>query len=71
MMGENYEDYIDEAYRTLRIDGYLWIVETATSTHCDSEEKIDAYRHMLRSKGFFRIRIEKRWKFLFISCVKE
>jgi len=62
------------------MDGFLWIVEPTTSAHlsgknegetAETEERVAVYREMLLSLGFSRIRMDKRWKFTFISCVKE
>ena len=71
LWGPNWEEYLAEAYRTLRIDGFLWIVEPSISKKIHGPGKMDIFQKVLQEKGFSRIEVTTEGQFTSISCVKE
>lgn len=65
LMGANFADYIREAYRTLKLDGQLHIIE-ATERFSDREQ----FARMLKQFGFGGIAIEDKWKFTHMQAWK-
>jgi hypothetical protein len=65
LMGANFTDYLREAYRTLKLDGQLHIIE-ATSRFTDRDGFIKA----LKELGFGGIDVEDKWKFTHIQARK-
>jgi hypothetical protein len=65
LMGSNYMDYLREAHRVLRIDGQLWLAETASRTGDD-----DAIKRSLKDMGFNVSSIERRSQFVVVSAVR-
>lgn len=66
LMGTNFTNYIREAYRCLKLDGILYIVEP-TSKFNDLNEFIKG----LESLGFDVFKPEEKYKFIFIRGVKS
>ncbi|MFC1745908.1 zinc-ribbon domain-containing protein, partial [Candidatus Riflebacteria bacterium] len=66
LMGANITDYILEAWRTLKIDGQLFIWE-ATSRFKDK----DGFIKCLNELGFENIEVKDTWKFTRISGIKR
>jgi hypothetical protein len=66
LMGTNLTDYIKEAYRTLKLDGHLHVIE-ATSRFTDREQ----FAEGLKRLGFEVVSIEDRWKFTHIRALKS
>lgn len=66
LMGLNYNDYIREAARTLKLDGQLWIYETSSRIG-----GIQKFIHDLELAGFKIIEQEEVWKFYFIRAIKS
>ena len=65
LMGSNFTDYLDEAYRTLKLDGHLHIIE-ATSRFSDR----DQFRNELETLGFDVVNVQDMWKFTHIRAMK-
>ncbi|HMC67074.1 MAG TPA: DEAD/DEAH box helicase family protein [Gemmataceae bacterium] len=65
LMGANFTDYLREAYRTLKLDGQLHIIE-ATSRFTDRDQFVDG----LRAFGFDVVKVEDLWKFTRIRALK-
>jgi len=65
LMGANFSDYLQEAYRTLKLDGDLHIIE-ATSRFSDRNKFIDGLKRM----GFAVVSMEDKWKFTHIRALK-
>jgi len=65
LMGSNFTDYVREAYRTLRLDGHLHIIES-TSRFKD----LKGFVKGLRSLGFGGIDVMEIWKFTHIHARK-
>jgi len=66
LMGSNYIDYLREARRCLKLDGYLWIAESTSRI-----KDIKAFRDLLFRLGFDVSRIDEKWKFTFIKAIKS
>jgi ubiquinone/menaquinone biosynthesis C-methylase UbiE len=66
LMGSNFTDYLREAYRTLKLDGQLHIIES-TSRFSD----MDQFRTDLEALGFTVISIQDMWKFTHIRVIKS
>jgi hypothetical protein len=64
-MGANFTDYLQEAHRTLKLDGHLHIIES-TSRFTDR----DHFAQALRGLGFSIFSVEDRWKFTHIRAMK-
>jgi hypothetical protein len=65
LMGSNSSDYLQEAYRTLKLDGHLHIIE-ATSHF----SQLERFLADLASLGFDIVRAEDLWKFTHIHGIK-
>jgi hypothetical protein len=65
LMGANFTDYVREAYRTLKLDGQLHLIE-ATSRFSDR----DQFAKALESLGLAIITVEDKWKFTHIRALK-
>lgn len=65
LMGANFTDYLREAYRTLKLDGDLHIIE-ATSRFTDR----DGFVAGLKGLGFAVVGVEDLWKFTHIRALK-
>jgi ubiquinone/menaquinone biosynthesis C-methylase UbiE len=66
LMGSNFTDYLREAYRTLKLDGQLHIIES-TSRLSDPGQ----FRTDLEALGFTVISIQDMWKFTHIRAIKS
>src|SRR5262249_35496859 len=66
LMGSNFTDYIREAHRCLKLDGFLFLVE-ATSRFKDVEQ----FKADLGRLGFDIASAEQKWKFTFIKAIKS
>jgi hypothetical protein len=65
LMGANFTDYLREAYRTLKLDGQLHIIEaTARFTHRDQ------FANALEGLGFAVVSVEDQWKFTHLRALK-
>ena len=64
-MGANFVDYLRQAYRTLKLDGQLHILE-ATERFSDR----NAFVKALEGLGFAIVSVEDKWKFTHIRAVK-
>ncbi len=65
LMGANFAEYIREAYRTLKLDGQLHIIE-ATSRFSSR----DQFTKALEALGFAVVPVEDKWKFTHIRALK-
>jgi hypothetical protein len=65
LMGLNTADYIQEAARTLKLDGQLWIYEV--SSHI---KDIQEFIKMFELAGFKIIENIETWKFRYIQAIK-
>ncbi len=65
LMGANFNDYLREAHRTLKLDGQLHIIE-ATSRFADRAGFVDG----LKLLGFDIVSVEDKWKFTHIRGMK-
>jgi hypothetical protein len=65
LMGANFADYLREAYRTLKLDGDLHIIE-ATSRFTNR----DGFVEGLKGFGFAVVSVEDKWKFTHIRALK-
>jgi hypothetical protein len=65
LMGSNFTDYLREAYRTLKTDATLWIVE-ATSRFSDLPRFLAGLTHL----GFEVVNHEERDRFTFIRALR-
>lgn len=65
LMGANFADYLSEAYRTLKLDGDLHIIE-ATSRFTNR----DGFVESLKGLGFAVVSVEDQWKFTHIRALK-
>jgi len=65
LMGANFTDYLREAYRTLKLDGWLHIIE-ATSRFSN----VEGFVRGLRDLGFGNIEQRDLWKFTHVSARK-
>ena len=63
LMGANLTDYLREAYRTLKLDGWLHVIE-ARSRFGD----VDTFVKTLRSLGFGNVEANDLWKFVHVSA---
>lgn len=66
LMGTNFIDYLKEAKRCLKMDGWLWIAEP-TSRIRDVEQ----FKELLRKLGFYMIDVEVKDRFTFIKALKS
>jgi tRNA A58 N-methylase Trm61 len=65
-MGLNSADYIQEAARTLKLDGQLWIYEV--TSHIND---IQGFVSGLELEGFRIIENTEVWKFRYIQAIKS
>jgi ubiquinone/menaquinone biosynthesis C-methylase UbiE len=65
LMGSNFTDYLHEAYRTLKLDGQLHIIE-ATSRFSN----LGQFRTNLDALGFDVVSVQDMWKFTHIRALK-
>lgn len=65
LMGANFAEYLREAYRTLKLDGDLHIIE-ATSRFTDRDRFVAG----LKALGFDVVGVEDLWKFTHIRALK-
>ena len=65
LMGTNIDDYIIEAHRTLRLDGYLHIIESTSRF-----KNRDMFLKQLEQIGFTTLFCKDIWKFTHICAVK-
>jgi superfamily II DNA or RNA helicase len=66
LMGANFADYIREAYRTLKLDGQLHIIDV-TERFTDRNGFVKG----LEGLGFAVISVEDKWKFTHIRALKS
>ena len=67
LMGLNFIDYLKEASRWLKLDGYLWIAEPTSRI-----KDIQLFKDLLFRLGFDVIGKEnKKWKFTFLKAAKS
>ena len=66
LIGLNSKDYLQEAVRTLKLDGQLWIYETETHI-----KDVVAFVGMLESLGLNIIENYINWKFRFVRAIKS
>lgn len=65
LMGSNFTDYLREAYRTLKLDGQLHIIE-ATSRF----NNLSQFQSDLKTLGFAVVSVQDMWKFTHIRAMK-
>lgn len=65
MMGANFNEYLQEAYRTLKLDGHIHIYE-ATSRFSDRVGFVNGLKRL----GFDNVVVEDKWKFTHIHAIK-
>ncbi len=65
LMGSNFTDYLREAYRTLKLDGQLHIIE-ATSRFGNLAQ----FQSDLKTLGFAVVSVQDMWKFTHIRAIK-
>jgi ubiquinone/menaquinone biosynthesis C-methylase UbiE len=65
LMGPNFTDYLREAYRTLKLDGQLHVLE-ATSRFTSREQFVKS----LEALGFAVVTVEDKWKFTHVRALK-
>ncbi len=65
LIGANFADYLREAYRTLKLDGQLHVIE-ATARFSDRNAFIKAVEGI----GFAIVNVEDKWKFTHIRALK-
>ncbi len=66
LMGVNYVDYLKEAKRCLKLDGWLWIAEPTARI-----KDIEQFKAFLRKLGFYMIDIETKDRFTFIKALNS
>jgi hypothetical protein len=64
-MGSNFTDYLREAYRTLKLDGKLHIIDATSRFSNIAQFQID-----LEALGFDIVRVQDMWKFTHIRAEK-
>jgi hypothetical protein len=65
LMGANFTEYLQEAHRTLKLDGLLHIIEVTERFH-----NRDRFIRDLELLGFAVVRVEDMWKFTHIHALK-
>jgi len=65
LMGSNFTDYLREAYRTLKLDGQLHIIEASSRFNNLSQFQSD-----LKALGFAVVSVQDMWKFTHIRAIK-
>ena len=68
LMGQNWEDYLDEAKRCLAANGYLFITETKKSISGDG--RLSRLKETLENKGFEIYSQEEKYQFIFMEARK-
>jgi superfamily II DNA or RNA helicase len=66
LMGKEIKNYIIEANRTLKLDGRIHIIESASRF-----KNLDEFKRQLKKFGFEFIVIEEMWKFIHITAQKS
>jgi SAM-dependent methyltransferase len=67
LMGTNWTDYLQEAYRTLKPYGHLFIAEPQRRWQGHTEKLLDA----MKAAGFSVVSgVEQRYDFLYLTAVK-
>lgn len=66
LMGTNYVDYLKEAKRCLKLDGWLWIAEPTSRI-----KDIEQFQELLKKLGFYMIDVESKDRFTFIKALKS
>jgi len=66
LMGSNFKDYIKEAYRTLKLDGRIHIIESASRFR-----DLEGFEKSLKHYGFDFITSAEMWKFTHIRGEKS
>jgi len=65
LMGANFNEYLQEAIRTLKLDGQIHIIE-ATSRFSDRVGFVNGLKRL----GFDNVRVEDKWIFTHIHAIK-
>jgi len=65
LMGANFAEYLQEAHRTLKLDGLLHIIEAT-----ERFQNRDRFVRDLERLGFAVVRVEDKWKFTHIQALK-
>ncbi len=66
LMGANFADYLREAHRTLKLDGWLHVYESTSRF-----EDRDAFASSLHDLGFDVVGVDDVWKFTRIRAIKS
>lgn len=66
LMGTNFVDYLKEAKRCLKMDGWLWLAEPTLRI-----KDIEQFKELLRKLGFYMIEVEVKDRFIFIKALKS
>ncbi|MCY3410145.1 MAG: methyltransferase domain-containing protein [Candidatus Heimdallarchaeota archaeon] len=66
LMGSNLTDYVREAHRCLRLDGYLHIIESSSRF-----KDLEGFVEGLEEMGFEVVSSKERGKFMFIRAIKS
>ena len=66
LMGTNFVDYLKEAKRCLKLDGWLWIAEPTSRI-----KDIEQFKELLIKLGFYMIDVEAVDRFTFIKALKS
>ncbi len=66
LMGTNFVDYLKEAKRCLKLDGWLWLAEPTSRI-----KDIEQFKELLRKLGFYMIDVESKDRFTFIKALKS
>jgi len=66
LMGKELKNYIIEANRTLKLDGRIHIIESASRF-----KNLDEFKRQLKKFGFEFIVVEEMWKFIHITAQKS
>jgi superfamily II DNA or RNA helicase len=66
LMGKELKNYIIEANRTLKLDGRIHIIESASRF-----KNLDEFKKQLKKFGFEFIVVEEMWKFIHITAQKS
>lgn len=66
LMGSNFKDYIKEAHRTLKLDGRIHIIESASRF-----KDLEGFEKSLKQYGFDFITSSEMWKFTHIRGEKS
>jgi ubiquinone/menaquinone biosynthesis C-methylase UbiE len=66
LMGSNFVDYLKEAKRCLKRDGWLWIAEPSSRI-----SDIEQFKELVRKLGFYMIDVEVKDRFAFIKALKS